>query len=252
MSLYAVYFSPTYSTEKIVKLIANEMGDYNEIDLSKRNEKSNYIFDENDICVIGVPSYGGRVPSIALDRIKDFRGSNTSAILVVSYGNRAYEDTLRELGEFLQDRGFNCIAAVTAVTEHSIMRQFASGRPNEKDKRELKGFAEDILKKINSSRKNERIEFVGNYPYREYKGVPLKPKAGKLCNECGICAKECPTGAISLENPKMTNSIQCISCMRCISICPDKARKLNPLLLKLASIKMKSECEKEKSNELFI
>lgn len=36
-------------------------------------------FTENDICVIGVPSYGGRVPSIALERMKAYKGNNTKA-----------------------------------------------------------------------------------------------------------------------------------------------------------------------------
>ena len=35
MSVYALYFSPTYSTETIVKIVATEFGAYKEIDLSK-------------------------------------------------------------------------------------------------------------------------------------------------------------------------------------------------------------------------
>lgn len=33
-------------------------------------------FTENDICVIGVSSYSGRVPSIALERMKAYKGNN--------------------------------------------------------------------------------------------------------------------------------------------------------------------------------
>lgn len=36
MNVYAIYFSPTGSTEKIVKEIADEFGDYQEFDLSRR------------------------------------------------------------------------------------------------------------------------------------------------------------------------------------------------------------------------
>lgn len=35
MNVCAIYFSPTGSTEKIVKIIANKLGGYQEIDLSK-------------------------------------------------------------------------------------------------------------------------------------------------------------------------------------------------------------------------
>ena len=86
MSVYVLHFSPTNSTEKIVKIIANEFGNYQEIDLSERNGIFNHSFNKEDICIIGVPSYGGRVPSIALERIKGFKGNNAKVVLVVNDG----------------------------------------------------------------------------------------------------------------------------------------------------------------------
>lgn len=252
MSVYGLYFSPTNSTEKIVKIIANEFGSYQEIDLSERKTIFNQSFNKEDICIIGVPSYGGRVPSIALERIKSLEGNNAKAVLVVSYGNRAYEDTPRELEECVMNGGFHCIAGITAIAEHSIMHQFATGRPDEADKKELVQFSRKILDKIKNTASYDELKLPGSYPYREYKGVPLKPKAGKECTGCGLCAKLCPVGAISVQEPEKTDTKLCISCMRCIHICPDKARKLNSVLLKVASKKMETVCERRKENELFI
>ena len=82
MKVYAIYFSPTGSTETIVKVIANEFGNYHEFDLSKREQDFHQNFAQDDGCIIDVPSYGGRVPSVALERIKNFQGNNTKAILV--------------------------------------------------------------------------------------------------------------------------------------------------------------------------
>lgn len=43
MSVYVIYFSPTKSTENIVKEIAKSFEDYIEIDLANRELNSNFI-----------------------------------------------------------------------------------------------------------------------------------------------------------------------------------------------------------------
>ncbi|MEE1192166.1 MAG: 4Fe-4S binding protein [Blautia sp.] len=82
--------------------------------------------------------------------------------------------------------------------------------------------------------------------------MALKPKAGKACTECGLCARLCPVGAISAQELKKTDKSKCISCMRCVVNCPVHARKVSKLKVKLASAKMKKACIDRKENQLFI
>ena len=252
MSVYSIYFSPTNSTEKIVKLIATEFGEFKTIDLSCKNAHFDYTFNEDDICIFGVPSYGGRVPQTATERMSDFTGNNARAIMVVSYGNRAYEDTLVELQDILTQHNFNCVAGMAVVTEHSIMHKYAKGRPNQEDQKQIKNFAHKIISKINKNVLQEVLYVPGNHPYKEYHTIPLHPKTNSKCTNCGMCAKLCPVGAISKDSSHKVDTNLCISCMRCVKICPRNAKSVNKLKVKLASMKMKKVCSTRKENELFI
>ncbi len=253
MAVYEIVFSPTGGTKKVSGIFAGAFcPDRSFIDLIKRDtDFSRYSFCEEDVCIVSVPSYGGRVPFAAIERLRRMQGNGAGAILIVVYGNRAYEDTFVELQDVLEERGFVCTAAVAAVAEHSIMRRFAAGRPDAQDEKEIAGFAERIRSDLEAGVRTSPLKLPGNRPYRTYDGVPMKPKAGNSCTRCGHCAKECPVDAIPIDNPSRTDSGRCISCMRCIDVCPQRARRVSKVLLAAGSMKLKKACAGRKGNELF-
>lgn len=251
MKLYNIFFSPTGGTKKVADIVAKGTKlDAEEIDLIKESDKLMKVnFEKEDLCLIAVPSYGGRIPSVVTDMFRNVRVNGTKAILVAVFGNRAIDDTLLEMQDVLETSGFVCIAGMEVVAEHSLMHQFGTGRPDQQDERELLQFAEKIMKNIETQAKPK---FPGNRPYREYGGVPLKPVANGKCNSCGLCAKECPTGAISLDNPKLTDKDKCISCMHCVAVCPKKARSYCKFVSFIAGRKMKKVCSGRKGNKLYL
>ena len=80
----------------------------------------------------------------------------------------------------------------------------------------------------------------------------MKVKTSNQCNKCGICAKRCPVGAISKEDPMIVNHNKCITCMRCISIWPKKAKSVNNVVIKIAANVMKKSFSQYKENVLFL
>lgn len=253
MKVFDIVFSPTGGTEKVSNYIANALeGETVAVDLTDSGLGFRTVaMTKEDVAVIAVPSYGGRVPAVAVERLGMVRGNDARAVLVCVYGNRAYEDTLVELEDAAKGAGFRVIAAVSAIAEHSIVRQFAAGRPDAQDAAQLAGFADQIQQKISAGDASEPT-IPGNRPYKKVGGTGMVPKATKECTACGACAAACPVGAIDKDDPKRVDKKACISCMRCVVVCPRGARAVNPVMLSAATKMLSKACSERKECELFI
>ena len=249
--LYNIYFSPTGGTKKVADiLVGNLGGEVCEVDICREIEKMS--LHAEDVCLVSVPSFAGRVPQIAVERLKKITGNGAKAILNCVYGNREWDDTLTELQDTLESCGFVCVAAVAAVAEHSIFRQFAAGRPDADDAQELAEFARKITKKLECGVFGE-LNLAGSHgTYKELATIPFKPEANGSCDNCGICAEGCPVGAIDKADPRKTDKECCISCMRCRDICPKHARDLDPAFMAAMAERMAAKLGGHKKNYLFL
>lgn len=134
--LITAYFSPAGSTLRVTKHIGSLIGSTDmEIDFTaKKNENSlNIELDPNDILIIGIPVYAGRVPQPAAERILHLKGNGALAIIIATYGNRHYDDALIEMKTVLESCAFNVIACMSVVTRHSLVQSIAVGRPDTYD-----------------------------------------------------------------------------------------------------------------------
>lgn len=246
-----IVFSPTGGTARVADAITQTWSQVETLDLSiPDNNDTDISLQENDLVLIAMPSFGGIAPQLALDRLSRLKGNGARCVVTAVYGNRAYEDTLIQMTGYAKEAGFRIIAAVSAVAEHSIMHQYATGRPDSDDIRVLKDFGKQILRKVSAQDFSEP-SVPGNRPYKK-PGAGLIPKADSTCTSCGECAQRCPANAISIDNLRASDKVRCISCMRCVSLCPVHARKINKLMASIAALAIKKECRSEKPNELFL
>lgn len=251
MKIYQICFSPTGGTKKIADFLCSAWGVQAEpIDLMQH--VGPLLFSEEDFCLIAVSVYGGRAPETALRGLRAMRGNGIPTVLVAVYGNRAVDDALLELRDETHAAGFQCIAAIAAVARHSLFPQFGENRPDRQDEKELESFAQQILEALECGKDTEPERLPGHRPYRTYDGVPMKPRADFHCTACGLCARECPAQAIPRDEPKKPDRRKCISCMHCVSICPNEARHCKELMMTVARRKLSDACSGRKPNVLYL
>ena len=248
MNTVEIIFSPTGGTEKVARIIGRQWSESTtKINLSDpKTDFSGCAINKGDRVLIAMPSFGGRAPAVAIERLRKIAGNGAKCTLVCVYGNRAYEDTLAEMEDAAKECGFQVVAAVAAVAQHSIIPQYAANRPDASDEKQLAEFAQQIADKTESV-----ASVPGNRPYKKAGGAGLVPKPSKACVRCGVCAKNCPVQAIDPEKYS-ADSKKCIACMRCVRQCPHNARKVNGAMVSVAALAIKKACSARKENELFM
>jgi len=258
-----IYFSPTGTTKKVLEGILQGIGiDATEhIDLTPSKAKALEVAEmQNELALIGVPVYGGRVPLDAIERFQQLNANDTPAVIIVLYGNREFEDALIELRDLATKAGFRPIAGGAFIGEHSLANDkflIANGRPDEEDIKKAKEFGKMIREKLEDITKFDDMPLLqvsGDYPYKERvvrSGVsPVTQE--DLCIKCGTCATVCPIAAINVGDTVLTDSDACIRCCACVKECPEEARIMtDPGVEKLAEW-LATNCGKRKEPEIFI
>jgi ferredoxin len=242
--VWAVFFSATETTQKVVIKIANVIAEK----LSVEYEAFNFTlavarmdvlkFSSDDLVIFGLPVYAGRVPNVLLKYLEIIEGNGAIGVPVVLYGNRNYDDSLIELRNILEKDKFHTIAASAFIGEHSFSNILAKDRPDKADMVIANEFAIKVVEKLIAisdiyTMAPIHVEGIpspyrGYYQTRDRKGNPVdirkvKPLTNKDCNNCKLCADICPMGSINHENIKEFTGI-CIKCGACIKKCPKHAK----------------------------
>ena len=224
MSIVEIFFSPSGTSQKVADLIADGFGQEKEICnlLIFKEEKE---LESNDVAVVVMPVFAGRIPKTARERLSRIKGNGTPAIAVANYGNAHVTDSLLELVDLLGENGFNVAAAASTVSHHSIFDGVAVGRPDDADIAKINEFSKKCIEKIKTG-EGLTSEIPGNRPYTDYKKLPFTVSCDEsVCAFCYDCVTVCPEHAIPEDDPVETDLDLCSRCTACISICAENARR---------------------------
>ena len=242
-NIYAVYFSPTGGTQKIAEALSNDLSQLLHIPFQKidftilANRQIRYDFDSNSLVILAIPVYAGRIPNKLLpDLEKCLNGSGKTTIIPISvYGNRNYDEALREMLILTEKNGFIPIGAAAMISQHAFSSLIAKDRPDSSDFEALKDFSNKMTEKILNNQEITAITYDHDTPIGPYY-TPLKAdhtparflKAKPVteidkCNNCGICVRKCPMGSISADDVTEISGI-CIKCQACVRFCPTHAK----------------------------
>ncbi|MEP7289087.1 MAG: EFR1 family ferrodoxin [Chloroflexota bacterium] len=262
-----IYYSPTGTTHKVIQSVLKGMNiaAKQQINLTRpqaRIEVPSRLV--GDIVLIGIPVYGKGIPRILIPYFTALKGEGKPVVLLTVYGNLDEGTALPDLYRLVKKSDCIVVGAASFIGEHTLSTDeiaIAKGRPNAQDRLKAEQFGQLILKKAQNASDWHEIAVELEPPhfmsliFNPLKKLGARNESTKrftrtpfanmqVCNQCGICARMCPMGAIDPHTFRIDER-RCFHCFSCVKRCPQNARKIvyKPKFLVTAFLKTMNTVE---------
>ena len=229
-----LFFSGVGNSRYVAYQIAKKTGDkvLNIVDLVNKNDYE-ISLNKNESLGIVSPVYFFGLPSIVkeyLTKVKINLKENNFVYCVATYGSKpgAFEYMMHDI---LADKGIKLDAryCVKMVDTWTPIFDVKNKNKNEKILKKAEKKIDNIINRIiikehkdliNSGiLKRKALKYYKDYS--KYRNTDHLNVNENTCIGCGMCAKNCPVGAITIKNGHpVWNKEKCIMCLGCLHRCP--------------------------------
>ena len=274
MRVCVSYFSGTDVTAVVARsvqkglLAAGLEADLHDITPLKTREKISV--DDYDAFIFGFPVYSDFAPSAVNSWLGSLEGKGRRCILFCTYGGRSSGYFHYHTWQLLQKSGFSLLMSAEFLGRHTFNVAGWKVLPNRPDEGDLNIAGELARKAAELFREENPKQLSLQKPmgYKEklaaYEAAvppqtadPNQPsRRGADCSQCGLCERDCPTGAFNAETGEADPEI-CLKCQRCLFHCPDKVLVLHESMYRsygkfLEDWNLKEEDMEKKRSKLIL
>lgn len=225
------YFTGTGNSLFIAKMLEDEI-----FSIPQVLKQDNLNFKSEKIGIV-CPIYGHEMPNMVKSFIRKATFQTEYFYVVLTYG-ALHGGAAQIADQYIKSVGKQAQYIKSIVMVDNFLPNFDMEAQCAIDKKIPTHLAK--IKADIDSRKCEieKAGFINKMIHKSFAAAMKKQDAiaawtqftvQENCNGCGICAKVCPAGTISVENGKSVHlSKNCQACYACIHACPQKAIILNP------------------------
>jgi ferredoxin len=233
------YYSGSGNTKLACKYMANKTINA-EFDFYNTLNGNNIDLEEYDLIGFATFTDFWGIPNFFNNFIDNLYSKDKKPAFVFNTFGNISGKTLIHMSRLANLKGFDIIAGYSLHTPESYPPMPARGNgkeqaPNEKEMKNFNNFISEfdaLLKKIKEGKeikrpiiKNDLISYI----LPAFSRIKARQDMGDkyvdddLCDECGICKRKCPYGAIELNPRPIFDMNKCYGCWACYNHCPKLA-----------------------------